>query len=119
MGIGIRFNLSERVQNEIFASLNEFLPTLPSFYLLQRLAAERTNVGYKEYPICRNECSTSDIAYGDLTPAQKQTKACPVCHLNYVQTHAKLHHSATSNKDLSQVCHGKGMTLAMRLMHRA
>lgn len=103
MGIGIRFNLSERAQSEIIAAMQEFFPGLPSFYMLQRVAAERTSVSYEEFPICRNQCSTCPIPYGRLTAQDKSTISCPVCKLNYIQTHEKLHYSAKSNKTTCQV----------------
>lgn len=102
MGIGLRFNHSERAQTEIFATLKEFFPGMPSFYMLQRIAQSRTTVGYKQYPICRNECSICEIAYGQLSGDEIANKCCPVCNLNYIQTSEKLQFTKANN-NLCQV----------------
>lgn len=90
LSILYRYNLSEAVGNEVFVALKYWLPDLPSFGMVRKIAAERTHVRLNEYPICRNECSYLSKQYGDLSPNERATLTCPKCQLPYIQTGAQL-----------------------------
>ena len=90
LNIGIKHGATQRMQTDIFASLQSILPSvIPSFAIAQRMAEHRSYVSLKEFPVCRNECSILQKTYGELTQNEMQTLACPVCGLLFIQ-HVKM-----------------------------
>jgi hypothetical protein len=89
LNIGIKHGATQRMQSDIFATLQSILPVIPSFAVAQRMAEHRSYVSLKEFPVCRNECSILQKTFGQLTQNELQTARCPVCGLLYIQ-HIKL-----------------------------
>jgi hypothetical protein len=84
--IGIKHGATQRMQTDIFASLQSILPSvMPSFAIAQRMAEHRSHVSLKEYPVCRNECSILQKTYGSLTQIEMETLLCPVCGAHFVE----------------------------------